>query len=187
MKISIITVCFNASRTIEQTIISVLTQTYQNIEYIIIDGASVDGSIGIIEKYSSKIHEFISEPDNGMYDALNKGIKLATGDIIGILNSDDSFCNDNILNLVACNFNEILELDAVIGDVAFINKNNKIFRQCSAKNWDISKFKYGNMPPHPSFYCKKSCFNKYGYYNTNFKIAGDFELFIRFFLSLINA
>ncbi len=181
MKISIITVCFNANKTIEQTIISVLSQTYQNIEYIIIDGGSVDGTIGIIKKYSSKVYKIISEKDNGMYDALNKGIKLATGDIVGILNSDDYFCNNNILNLIASNFNQKIELDAVIGDVAFINKKNKIFRNCSAKNWNISKFKFGNMPPHPSFYCRKSCFTKYGNYDTKFKIAGDFELLIRFF------
>ena len=98
MKISIITVCFNANKTIEQTIISVLSQTYHNIEYIIIDGGSVDGTIGIIKKYSSKIDKIISEKDNGMYDALNKGIIHATGDIIGILNSDDYFCNNNIVN-----------------------------------------------------------------------------------------
>ena len=181
MKISIITVCFNANKTIEQTIISVLSQTYQNVEYIIIDGGSVDGTISVIEKYSSKIDKIISEYDNGMYDALNKGIKIATGEIIGILNSDDFFCNNNILNLIADKFNEKLELDAIIGDVAFVNKFNKIIRHCSAKEWNISEFKLGNMPPHPSFYCKKSCFNKFGYYNSKFKIAGDFELFVRFF------
>ena len=181
MKISIITVCFNANKTIEQTIISVLSQTYQNIEYIIIDGGSEDGTIGIIKKYSSKVDKIISEKDNGMYDALNKGIKLATGDIIGILNSDDYFSNNNILNLIVCKFNENLELDAIIGDVAFVDKTNKIIRHCSAKKWDISKFRFGNMPPHPSFYCKKYCFDKFGYYNTKFKIAGDFELLLRFF------
>ena len=182
MKISIITVCFNAKKTIEKTINSVLSQTYHNIEYIIIDGGSVDGTIEIIEKYRSKIHKYISESDYGMYDALNKGINFATGDIIGILNSDDYFCNKNILNLIASIFNEKIELDAVIGDIAFINEKNKIIRYCSAKNWNISKFKFGNMPPHPSFYCRKSYFTKYGYYNSNFKIAGDFELFLRFFL-----
>ena len=181
MKISIITVCFNANKTIEQTIISVLSQTYQNIEYIIIDGGSVDGTIGIIKKYSSKVDKIISEKDNGMYDALNKGIKLATGDIIGILNSDDFFSNNNILNLIVCKFNENLELDAIIGDVAFVDKTNKIIRHCSAKKWDISKFRFGNMPPHPSFYCKKYCYDKFGYYNIKFKIAGDFELLLRFF------
>lgn len=182
MKISIITVCFNAHSTIEKTINSVLSQSYHNIEYIIIDGGSVDGTIAIIEKYRSRIHKFISESDNGMYDALNKGINFATGDIIGILNSDDYYCNKNILNLIAFNFNINVQFDAVIGDVAFINKSNKIIRYCSAKNWNISKFKFGNIPPHPSFYCRKSCFTKYGYYNNSFKIAGDFELFIRFFL-----
>jgi glycosyltransferase involved in cell wall biosynthesis len=181
LKISIITVCFNANKTIEQTIISVLSQTYQNIEYIIIDGGSVDGTIGIIHKYSSNIDKIISEKDNGMYDALNKGIKLATGDIIGILNSDDFFSNNNILNLIVSKFNENLELDAIIGDVAFVNKTNKIIRHCSTKKWDISKFKFGNMPPHPSFYCKKYCYDKFGYYNTKYKIAGDFELLLRFF------
>ena len=181
MKISIITVSFNAIKTIEQTINSVLSQNYKQIEYIIVDGASDDGTIQLIQKYSSRIDIIISEHDNGMYDALNKGIRLATGDIIGILNSDDYFCNNNVLNDIAEKFCKNLQLDAIIGDVAFINADNKIIRYCSGEKWNISKFKFGNMPPHPSFYCKTECFNKFGYYKTEYKIAGDFELLIRFF------
>jgi glycosyltransferase involved in cell wall biosynthesis len=176
LKISIITVCYNAKNTIKQTLDSLFLQDYQNIEFILIDGNSNDGTLDIVKSYESKFDIIISENDNGMYDALNKGIRVANGDIIGILNADDVFCNKNILSLIANIFNGDSELSAIIGDVAFVNESNKIIRYCSARKWDVSKFKFGNMPPHPSFYCRKSYYNKLGYYNTSFKIAKSFAL-----------
>lgn len=187
LKISIITVCYNAKNTIKHTLDSLSLQDYQNIEFILVDGNSNDGTMDIVKSYESMFDIIISENDNGMYEALNKGIRVANGEIIGILNSDDVFCNNNILSLIANIFNNESELSAIIGDVAFVNESNKIIRYCSAKKWNTSKFKFGNMPPHPSFYCRKSCYNKFGYYNTSFKIAGDFELLLRFlFINHIN-
>jgi glycosyltransferase involved in cell wall biosynthesis len=136
--------------------------------------------MNIVKKYRSKFDIIISEKDNGMYDALNKGIKLASGDIIGILNSDDEYFNNDIINIISKKFSENSNLDAVYGDVAFVNSENELLRYYSAKNWSPGKFKIGNMPPHPSFYCKRNLFYKYGFYNTDFRIAGDFELLLRF-------
>jgi glycosyltransferase involved in cell wall biosynthesis len=181
LKISIITVCYNSEKTIERTIKSVLAQKYYNIEYIIIDGGSKDSTIQIIEKYRSSIHQFISEKDHGIYDAINKGITISTGDIVGILNSDDIFSNDNIIDCIVNIFNQKPQLDSIIGDIAFINTNEKIVRVYSSKNWTPNKFVYGFMPPHPSFYCKRDLFYKYGLYKIDYKIAADYELLIRFF------
>lgn len=179
MKITIITVCYNAQSTIKQTLDSLFSQDYNEVEFILIDGNSTDKTMEIVEAYRSKFFKIISENDFGMYDALNKGIKLANGEIIGILNSDDEFSQNSILRVIASKFMENSSIDAIIGDVAFI-KNNKQIRYCSALNWQPWKFKFGNMPPHPSFYCKRKLFTQFGYYNTNFKIAGDFELLLRF-------
>lgn len=178
MKITVITVTYNSKNTIEETIKSVISQNYQDIEYIIIDGLSTDGTIKLINKYKNSISKFISEPDNGMYDAINKGIKLSTGEVIGILNSDDVFANSNILNLVVDSFNNN-KVDSIIGDVAFV-KNKKIKRKISSLNWSPKKFVKGYAPPHPSFYCKKDIFIKNGYYRTDFEICADYELLIRF-------
>ena len=180
MKISIITVCFNSIKTIEDTIQSVIKQNYIDIEYIIIDGGSNDGTINIIEKYKDNISKYISESDTGIYDAMNKGIDMATGDIIGILNSDDIFYSHSIVSEVVFEFITDNHLDALIGNIVFINKTNKIIRTYFSNNWNTSKFAWGFMPPHPSFFCKRKIFKKYGTYKTNYKIASDFELLIRF-------
>ena len=180
-KVSLITVTYNSEQTLPDTIKSVLSQTYTEIEYIIIDGLSTDGSREIIESFGNRISKFISEKDSGIYDALNKGIKIATGKIIGILNSDDFFHNDKVIERLVSEFNEN-EIDAVYGDVQFVNreKTSKIVRYYSSKRFNLQRFKYGILPAHPSFYAKRELFEKYGYYNTNYKIAGDFELLIRF-------
>ena len=180
MKISIITVCYNSESTIEDTIKSVINQTHDNIEYIIVDGGSNDKTIDIINSYSDKINKFISEKDNGIYDAINKGINISSGDIIGILNSDDYFFDNtiisNIVNIFKCNNN----IDSLIGDINFVNNNNKITRNYKSLNWSPSLFKFGIMPPHPTFYCKRNLYHKFGLYNNTYKIAGDFDLLIRF-------
>ena len=179
--VSIITVSYNSVGTISDTIKSVLAQTYPNIEYIIIDGFSTDGTIELINSYGKSISKFVSEPDKGIYDAINKGIKLAAGDIIGILNSDDFFYDNNVIERVAVAFEEN-EIDAVFGDVQFVDpeKTSKIIRYYSSKNFNPAKFKFGFMPAHPSFYVKRELFEKLGYYKTDYKIAADYELLIRF-------
>jgi len=181
LSISIITVSHNSISTISATIKSVLAQTYPNIEYIIIDGSSTDGTIDSINSLGKSISKFVSEPDKGIYDAINKGIKLATGDIIGILNSDDFFYDNNVIERVAVAFEEN-EIDAVFGDVQFVDpeKTSKIIRYYSSKKFNPAKFKFGFMPAHPSFYVKRELFEKLGYYKTDYKIAADYELLIRF-------
>ncbi len=179
-KISIITVSFNSEKTIKDTIESVLNQKYENIEYIIVDGASKDNTLNIISNYENKISKLISEKDAGIYDAINKGIRLSTGKIIGILNSDDIFYDEMVLKKINDHFNENPFCEAIIGDVQFINSKGNLVRRYSSKKWNVNKFKWGFMPPHPSFYCKKELYDKFGYYSTKFKIASDFELLIRF-------
>jgi glycosyltransferase involved in cell wall biosynthesis len=179
MKISLITVCYNTEKTIERAIQSVLSQDYADVEYIIMDGLSKDSTMDIINKYKNEIGVIVSKKDNGMYDALNKGIELASGDIIGILNADDIFANKDILSKVAAAFVD-QTTDAIIGDIAFVNDSGKIGRYYSAKKWNPNKFVWGFMPPHPSFYCRKEFFTKLGGYRTDFDIAADYELLIRF-------
>jgi glycosyltransferase involved in cell wall biosynthesis len=179
--VSIITASFNCDRTIAGTVHSVLSQTYPNIEYIIIDGSSTDGTIELIKSFGNKIQIFISEPDQGIYDAINKGIRLSTGDIIGILNSDDFFYDNNVIQKVVDAF-ENNDIDAVYGDVKFVDPANtsKIVRYYSSKHFNPGKFKYGFMPAHPSFYVKRELFEIFDYYKTDYKIAADFELLVRF-------
>ncbi|MGD0756649.1 MAG: glycosyltransferase family 2 protein [Bacteroidales bacterium] len=180
-KISIITVSFNSAKTISDTIESVLSQTYPDIEYLVLDGSSSDGTVELVNSYGNRISKFISEPDKGIYDAINKGIRLATGNIIGILHSDDFFYSNNVIEKVAASFNEY-EIDAVFGDARFVDPINtsKVVRYYSSKLFSIAKFKFGYMPAHPSFYVKRELFEKLGYYKTDYKIAADFELLVRF-------
>jgi glycosyltransferase involved in cell wall biosynthesis len=180
-RISIITVTYNSCRTIADTINSVLSQTYPDIEYIVIDGASSDGTKDIVTSFGKRISKFISEPDNGIYDGINKGIRLATGDIVGILNSDDFFCNNTVMERVVESFMEN-KIDAVIGDVQFVDMINtsKVVRYYSSKHFKTARFRFGFMPAHASFYVKRELFEKLGYYKTDYKIAADYELLIRF-------
>jgi len=160
---------------------SVNLQTYASIEHIIIDGASKDNTVEIINSHPNRVRKLISEPDKGMYDAMNKGIKLASGDIIGILNSDDYFCDNYVVEKIAKTFMEE-NIDALYGDVRFVNPSdlNKIVRYYSSKKFNPDKFKNGFMPAHPSFYVKRKFFEIYGNYKIDYKIAGDFELLLRF-------
>lgn len=179
--VSIITVSYNSENTIQNTIESVLSQTYKNIEYILIDGSSTDSTNDIILSFGDKITKHITEPDQGMYDAMNKGIRLASGDIVGILNADDLFVGPNVIEKVVKEFGKS-GIDAVYGDVQFVNPEfeNKILRYYSSKRFNTYKFKFGIMPAHPSFYARRELFEKYGYYKTGYKIAADFELLLRF-------
>lgn len=181
MKISIITVCFNSASTLEKTILSVASQTYRNIEYIIIDGNSKDETVNIIKKNETIISKWISEPDNGLYDAMNKGLKLATGEVIGILNSDDTFLSSRVIEDLAI-FHQKNNIDASVGNIVQHKKNGKIVRFYSSKRWNPQKLKIGFMPPHPAIFFKRTLFEKFGYYKLEYKIAADYELITRFFL-----
>ena len=181
MKVSIITVVYNNEDTIKDAIESVLNQTYKNIEYIIIDGVSTDGTVEVIKSYGDKIDKFISEKDNGIYDAMNKGIKLASGDIVGILNSDDFYANNNIIEKVVKEF-EDKKVDSVYGDLVYVNAKdtNKIVRYWKSKPYKKGLFTKGWHPAHPTFFVKKEIYDKYGIFNLDFKIAADYELMLRF-------
>lgn len=181
MKISIITVCYNSSKTIQKTIDSIRIQKYKNIEYIVIDGGSTDTTVDIIKKNSDIINLWVSEPDDGLYDAMNKGIKMATGDIVGILNSDDTFFNKNVINEVAL-FHCKNNIEASIGNIIQHNEGGKTKRIYSSKNWHPEKLKIGFMPPHPSIFFKKELFDKFGFYKLDYKIGADYEIITRFFL-----
>jgi len=181
VKISIITVCFNSSKTIEKTFQSIKNQSYQNIEHIVVDGGSSDDTLKIIKNYNSCISNYISESDKGLYDAMNKGIALATGDIIGILNSDDVFSDVFVLENIA-KFHEENDIDASIGNITQFNESGKTVRKYSSKNWTPENLKIGFMPPHPSIFFKRKLFEKYGNYQLDFISAADYELIVRFFI-----
>lgn len=183
MKVSIITVCYNSQATIENTIRSVVSQTHSDIEYIIVDGKSSDNTLEIVSKYQDKIAKVISETDQGIYDAMNKGIKAATGDIIGILNSDDYYVDSDVVSCIVKAFDE-KSPDMVFADLAFVAGSNqdKILRYYSAKGFTPQKLKNGIMPPHPTLYVKKEVYQKYGNYRLDFKIAADYEMFVRLLL-----
>ncbi len=182
MKISIITVCFNSVETIEKTIESVKSQDYDDIEYIIVDGNSSDGTINIIKKYESNvIDKWISESDKGLYDAMNKGLEMATGDFVGVLNSDDYFYGNSTISKVVEFLKNHSDIDAITGDVMY-EKNGKIIRKYSSKKWKPDLLKIGFMPPHLSIFIRRTMFDKYGNYTLGYKIASDYELIIRFFL-----
>ena len=184
MKVSLITVTFNSSGTLRDTIESVLSQTYPDIEYIIVDGASKDNTIDTIQEYkprfSGRLH-WVSEPDKGLYDAMNKGIRMATGDVVGIINSDDFYHRTDIIAKVVETFKN-KDVQAIYGDVRFVNPNNldKTVRYYSSNNFSPNRFRYGFMPAHPTFFTYRKYFEEFGYYKTDYKIAADYELLIRF-------
>ena len=180
-KISIITCTYNSALTIADTIISVNNQSYENIEHIIIDGLSTDDTLKIIDLNKSNKQIVISEKDKGIYDAMNKGIQYSTGDIIGILNSDDFFSSTTIIEEIATIFIQ-KKIDALYGDIHFVNPKdiNKCVRYYSSKIFKPSLFRFGFMPAHPSFYVKKECYDKFGLYSLDYTIAADYELLIRF-------
>jgi glycosyltransferase involved in cell wall biosynthesis len=181
LKVSIITVTYNSESTVEETILSVISQTYASIEYIIVDGKSTDKTLEIIEKYRNKISKFISEKDNGLYDAINKGINLATGDVIAILHSDDFYINTEVIRKYADTFLEN-SCDAVYSDLYYVDKNNtdKIIRKWKSGAYKANSFINGWMPPHPTFFVRKDIYAKFGKFNLQFKSAADYELMLRF-------
>lgn len=181
MKISIITATFNSGLTIHDTIRTVLSQKYSDYEHIIVDGNSNDNTLDIIREfepvYNGKLR-WISEPDRGLYDAMNKGISMATGDVIGILNSDDFYTSNDVLSTVA---REIEDVDAIYGDIHYVAPNNlnKCVRYYSSKDFRRWKMRLGFMPAHPSFYCRREVYARYGLFDLSFKVAADFEQLLR--------
>jgi glycosyltransferase len=182
MRITIITVCYNRKTTIAKAIESVLNQNYDNIEYIIIDGNSTDGTKEIIETYRDKISLYISEPDNGMYDAINKGVHRATGDIIGLMHSDDEFFDENAISNIVSRFITDPTTDGVYGDGVYVSNDieERMIRNRIGGTFSIQKIKSGWLPLHPTVYLKKSIIHKYGLYNLDFKIASDTEFLLRY-------
>tara|TARA_B100001758_G_C18416572_1_gene620403 strand:+ start:8771 stop:9562 length:792 start_codon:yes stop_codon:yes gene_type:complete len=180
LKISIITVALNSQSTIKHTIDSVSSQDYSNIEYILIDGASKDWTLDVLDYCKNSIDYFISEKDDGIYDAMNKGIKASTGDIIGILNSDDFYFNEKVISKVAKMFKET-GCDCLYGDLLYVNKGDarKTVRYWKSGLFNRSKLRRGWMLPHPTFFVKKEIYEKYGLYNTTLRTAADYEMILR--------
>ena len=181
LKVSIITVCFNSADTIESTIQSVISQDYAAIEYIIIDGKSTDSTLEIVGKYKSSIHTCISEKDKGIYDALNKGIALATGDIVAILHADDFYTSATVISDVVNAF-EVNKVDCVYGNLQYVDRidTSTIKRNWISGTYNKENFLKGWMPPHPAFFAKKDCYTKWGLFNLSLKSAADYELMLRF-------
>lgn len=179
IKISLITVTYNAESTLSRCIESVIAQKYSNLEYIIIDGGSTDGTLQIIDHYKSYIDIVVSEPDNGVYDAMNKGIKLASGVVAGTLNADDYFAADDVLTLVGAAFAN-QDVAILYGNLDYIKPDLTITRKWRTKAYKTGMFNWGWMPPHPTFYCKKELFDRFGYYSLQHGTAADYELMLRF-------
>lgn len=181
MKVSIITVSYNSASTIKDTIESVASQTYDNIEYIVVDGNSKDKTVDIVTSYSKVIDKVVSEPDKGIYDAMNKGVQLASGDIVGILNSDDFYETTTVIEDIVKHFKNNKSSDIVFGDVVFVEPNNlkKVVRYYSSEKFKSSKLRFGWMPPHPATFIRKSVYDKYGLYKLGYKISADYEMFVR--------
>ena len=185
-KVSIITVSYNNADTIEDTIQSILSQTYENLEYIVIDACSDDGTKNILDRYKNNIDHIIIENDEGMYDGLNKGIRASTGDIIGILHTDDVYKDNFVIQKIMDTFKTNTESDICLSDIAFFNgksENPEVLRKMSAKSFRPWQLKFGWMPPHPGMFVKKDLFEKIGFYSLSFKIAADYEFSLRAFLN----
>ncbi|WP_162056429.1 glycosyltransferase family 2 protein [Pontibacter pamirensis] len=181
MKVSIITIVYNSRETIADAIDSVLSQTYTNIEYIVVDGLSTDGTVEIVKGYGDRITKFVSEKDGGLYDAINKGIRMATGDVIGLLHSDDIFYSKESVTALAEAF-KVNNSDSVYADLVYVDRENtgRIIRNWKSGSYKRHNFIYGWMPPHPTFYVKREVYERLGLYDINFKSAADYELMLRY-------
>ena len=181
MKVSLITVVYNAGQFLHDCLQSVTLQTHPDIEYIIIDGGSVDSSMSVIKQYSGRVNILVSERDHGIYDAINKGISMASGEVIGLLHADDFFADERVIADVANAFTS-QEADLVYGDLWYVNRQHpdKIIRKWKSKPFDQQSMAWGWMPAHPTFYARRRLFEKWGNYNLKFKTAADYELMLRF-------
>lgn len=183
MKISIITVVYNNDKTIRDAMQSVLGQTYKNIEYVIIDGGSKDNTVNLINEYKEKLGYFVSEKDSGLYDAMNKGILACTGDVIGILNSDDLYQDSNVIKDVMEQFNNDPELDILYGNLVYVKSDdtNKVVRNWKSKSYHKNFFENANVPPHPSLFVRSEVYKSAGLFDLQYKLAADYELMLRMF------
>ena len=179
MKISIITVSYNSGTTIKDTLQCIAGQQYNDVEHIIVDGKSTDNTVSAINGFGH-VSKFISEPDSGLYDAMNKGLQMATGDIIGILNSDDVYTDNTVLNKVADAFSHN-QAHCVYGDLQYVHQHNlsKVIRTWKAGKYIRENFLFGWMPPHPTFFVRKEVYDKVGFFNTGLKTAADYEIMLR--------
>lgn len=181
MKISIVTATYNSGATLRDTLNSVLAQDFEDFEHIVKDGGSTDNTLEILREYERKYNgrlKFISAPDKGIYDAMNQGIELTTGDVVGLLNSDDFYSSNDVLSTID---KEIRKFDAVYGDIHYVNPDNldKCVRKYSSAGFRPWKMKLGFMPAHPSFYCRRTVYTRFGLFDTEFKVAADFEQLLR--------
>lgn len=180
MKISVITVAFNAENTIGDTIQSVARQAWDEVEHIVIDGASTDGTLRVIQGNKDKIAKWISEKDHGLYDAMNKGIRLATGDVIGFLNADDIYATEHVLSRVGSVVKQ--GVDGCYADVDFVRDDLRtVVRRYRSERFNVGRLAYGWMPAHPSLFLRRELFERFGVFKTDYRIAADFELVVRFF------
>ena len=181
MKVSVITTTFNTGKTVEDTIKSVLNQTYSDIEYIIIDDESTDDTLGTVNKYKDKITKIVSAKHSGIFGALNTGVSLATGEIVAILNSDDFYISNDVIETVVNEFTKA-GVDCVWGDIVIIDKNDtdKIVRNWKSSPYEEGKFQKGCHPPHPAFFVKRAVYEKYGLFRTDLWTSADYELVLRF-------
>jgi len=182
MKISVVTVCFNAAKTIAQTIESVACQVHPDVEHIVIDGASTDGTIDIVHGYSGRLAQVLSEPDDGIYDAMNKGLARSSGDIVCFLNADDQYAHPQVLSRVAKQMHEH-QLDALIGDVGFFDKADpkRMVRRYRSNNFTPGRLAWGWMPAHPALFLSRAVVRRVGRFKTDYRIAGDYEFIVRAF------
>jgi glycosyltransferase len=180
MKISIITATFNSISSIQDTFNSIDSQDYENIEWIVIDGASIDGTVDFLKSIEHKISKWVSEKDNGIYDALNKGLKLATGEVIGFLHSDDVFANEKIISNIAKLFQEE-QIGGVYGDLEYIsqNENKNVIRKWKSNRYDSNEINKGWMPPHPTLFLKRDIYEKFGNFDEKMKISADYDFILR--------
>ncbi len=181
MKVSLITVVLNNRAHIEDCLKSVFSQTYQDIEHIVIDGGSADGTIEILRKYENRISRWISASDNGIYDAMNKGIDLATGDVIGFLNSDDIYADEKVIEDIVSVFMNY-NVESCYSDLVYVDKEdlNKVKRYWKSNSFKESSLQKGWHPPHPTFFVRKELYDRYGKFNLNYQIGSDYELMLRF-------
>lgn len=182
MKISVVTVCFNAAETIAGTLESVARQTHPDVEHIVIDGASTDGTMDIVRRYAGRLAQVVSEPDQGIYDAMNKGLRVATGDIIGLLNADDIYSDTRVLERVSVAMKRE-QLDALFGDAEFVSpeRPDKPLRRYRSDRFRPDRIAWGWMPAHPTLFLRRRVYERFGGFRTGYRIAGDFELVARVF------
>lgn len=183
MKVSVVTAVFNRSGTIADAIASVQSQTHQNVEHVVQDGGSTDGTLEIVERMANESTRLVSAHDNGIYDAINRGIERATGDIIGLMHSDDQFAHDRVLEKVAARFDDPA-IDGVFGDLDYVSVSDpdRIVRHWRSGEFRHAKLKRGWMPPHPTLYLRREVFKRCGLYDTSFRIAADYDAMLRYFV-----